>query len=207
MFKWSNGQMFLGQIFKTKQVKYFDVSMDSVLLFKTFQVKYTIVYGLIFRCSKPYESNVQCSSNIWNISLFLRVAEILKQVEICLWIEIYSLYLEKSSLILICMNLHSFQEFFWREQMWPSYHSKDQLLISKNTQMAHFLTFSHLVTLCHWGFRNFVGWVNSLSSSKKTSQELRMLSLSLFIQGSLWMLRLFFSIVENVISVSKVTSL
>ena len=34
-----------------------------------------------------------------------------------------------------------------------------------------------------------------------------MLSLSLFIQGTLWMLRLLFSIVINVISVSKVTSL
>ena len=42
---------------------------------------------------------------------------------------------------------------------------------------------------------------------KKTSQELRMLSLSLFIQGSLWMLRLLFSIVRNVISVTKATSL
>ena len=34
-----------------------------------------------------------------------------------------------------------------------------------------------------------------------------MLSLSLFIQGSLWMLSLLYSIVRNVISVSKVTSL
>ena len=41
----------------------------------------------------------------------------------------------------------------------------------------------------------------------KTSQELRILSLSLFIQGSLWTLRALFSIVRNVISVSKVTSL
>ena len=38
----------------------------------------------------------------------------------------------------------------------------------------------------------------------KTSQELRMLSLSLFIQGSLWMFRLLFSIVRNV-SVSRVS--
>ena len=42
---------------------------------------------------------------------------------------------------------------------------------------------------------------------KKTSQELRMLSLSLFIEGTQWMLKLLFSIVRNVISVSKVTSL
>ena len=42
---------------------------------------------------------------------------------------------------------------------------------------------------------------------KKTSQELRMLSLSLFIQGSLRLFRLLFSIVRNVIIVSKVTSL
>ena len=41
----------------------------------------------------------------------------------------------------------------------------------------------------------------------KTSQELRMLSLSLFIQGSLWMLRLLFSIARNVISVSNATNL
>ena len=41
----------------------------------------------------------------------------------------------------------------------------------------------------------------------ETSQGLQMLSLSLFIQGSLWMFRLLFSIVRNVTSVSKVTSL
>ena len=35
---------------------------------------------------------------------------------------------------------------------------------------------------------------------KKTSQVLRMLSLSLLIQGSLWMMRLSFSIARNVIS-------
>ena len=40
----------------------------------------------------------------------------------------------------------------------------------------------------------------------KTSQELQMLSLSLFFQGSLWMLRLLFSIVRNVINVSSVRS-
>ena len=40
---------------------------------------------------------------------------------------------------------------------------------------------------------------------RKTSQEMRMLSLSLFIQGSLWLFRVLFSIVRNVISVSKVT--
>ena len=45
------------------------------------------------------------------------------------------------------------------------------------------------------------GWLKPI----KTSHELQMLSLSLFIQGSLWMLRLLFSIVRNVISVSKVT--
>ena len=44
---------------------------------------------------------------------------------------------------------------------------------------------------------------NQCQRSKK--QELRMLSLSLFIQGSLWMLRLLFSIVWNVISVSNVS--
>ena len=42
---------------------------------------------------------------------------------------------------------------------------------------------------------------------QKTSQELRMLSLSLFIQGWLWMFRLLFSIVRYVTSVSKVTGL
>ena len=41
----------------------------------------------------------------------------------------------------------------------------------------------------------------------QTSQELRMLSLSLFIQGSLWMMRLLFSIARNVISVSHATNL
>ena len=41
----------------------------------------------------------------------------------------------------------------------------------------------------------------------KTSQELWMLSLSLFIQGSLWMRRLVFSIARNVISVSQATNL
>ena len=46
-----------------------------------------------------------------------------------------------------------------------------------------------------------------LLNSQKTSQELRMLSLSLFIQGSLWMLRLLFSIVRNVTRVSNVTRL
>ena len=44
-------------------------------------------------------------------------------------------------------------------------------------------------------------------SEEKTSQELRMLSLSLFIQGSLWILRFLFSIVRNVISDSEVTCL
>ena len=41
--------------------------------------------------------------------------------------------------------------------------------------------------------------------SFQTSQELRMLSLSLFIQGSLWMMRLLFSIARNVISVSQIS--
>ena len=41
----------------------------------------------------------------------------------------------------------------------------------------------------------------------KTSQELRMLSLSLFIQGSLWMMILLFSIVRHVINVSQATNL
>ena len=52
-----------------------------------------------------------------------------------------------------------------------------------------------------WGISGHV------QGDPKTSQELRMLSLSLFIQGSLWMLRLLFSIAKNVISFSKVTSL
>ena len=42
--------------------------------------------------------------------------------------------------------------------------------------------------------------------SKKT-QKMWMLSLSFFIQGSLWMLRLLFSIVRHIFSVAKVTSL
>ena len=50
-------------------------------------------------------------------------------------------------------------------------------------------------------------WTRKFTIWKQTSQELQMLSLSLFIQGSLWMLRLLLSIVKNVINVSKVTSL
>ena len=49
---------------------------------------------------------------------------------------------------------------------------------------------AHAVNRCYWIW-------------KKTLQDLQMLSPSLFIQGSLWMLRLLFSIVRNVISVSK----
>ena len=41
----------------------------------------------------------------------------------------------------------------------------------------------------------------------QNSQELQMLSLSLFIQGSQWMMRLSFSIAKNVISVSHTTNL
>ena len=43
-------------------------------------------------------------------------------------------------------------------------------------------------------------WKSERSRKQKTLQELRMLSLSLFFQGSLWMMRLFFSIARNVIS-------
>ena len=49
-----------------------------------------------------------------------------------------------------------------------------------------------------WGLNSFNWHYNRLHTTKihknwKTSQKLRMLSLSLFIQGSLWMLRLFFN--------------
>ena len=72
---------------------------------------------------------------------------------------------------------------------------------------------SHTHTLPH---RGIIGtsetvacsfWNDQDRLTKKTRQELRMLSLSLFIQGSLWILRLLFSIVKNVISVTKATSL
>merc|ERR550534_2027979 len=50
--------------------------------------------------AKPYKS-IKCSSKRWNFSLFLRVAKI----------------------------LHSFQEFFWREQMRPSHDDLPVLLV------------------------------------------------------------------------------
>ena len=50
-------------------------------------------------------------------------------------------------------------------------------------------------------------WHLNFESLDKTSQELRMLSLSRFFQGSLWMFRFLFSIVRNVTSVTKATSL
>ena len=55
--------------------------------------------------------------------------------------------------------------------------------------------------------KNFFFRQSITENNLKTSQELQMLSLSVFIQRSLWMLRLLFSIVRNIISVSKVTSL
>ena len=54
----------------------------------------------------------------------------------------------------------------------------------------------------NWAILGLLSW-----TVQKTSQELRMLSLSLFIQGSLWMMRFLFSIARNVISVSQATNL
>ena len=62
--------------------------------------------------------------------------------------------------------------------------------------------------ICQQGSRVYKNYPRiSKMPQIKTSQKLQMLSLSLFIEGSPWMLILLFSIVRNVISVSNVKSL